>query len=108
MNLFEEMVNQDHKNIFLNTNELGQTHNLNGTECIANVQALTDKDRLVQQGVDFDNIAGEVINVFCVLHDLPEKPSKGQLFKLDNRIFYVQEIIDNYGMLKITLGANRL
>lgn len=107
LNEFEKMVMNDHKNIFLNVKELGQTHNLNGTECIASVQALTDKDRLVQQGKGFDGIEGQIVNVFVTSYDLPEKPVNGQLFKLDGEIFYVQEVIDNYSMLKITLGANR-
>lgn len=107
MNVFEKMVAADHKNILLNTNELGQTHNLNGTDCICSVQALTDKDKLVSQGVDFDSISGEMLNVFATLEDVKEQPQKGQLFLLDTKPYFVHEVVNNYDMLKITLGANK-
>lgn len=107
MNDFEKMVLHDHKAIFLNPYELGQEHNLNGTICLASLQSLTDKEKLVQQNVDFGGLAGEIINVFCAEYDLTEKPFKGQLFRLDGKIYYVQEIEENYAMLKITLGKNK-
>lgn len=107
MNKFMEMVQNDHKAIFLNPHELGQEHNLNGTICLCSVQSLTDREKLAQQNVDFGGLAGELINVFCTEYDLQEKPFKGQLFRLDGKAYYVQEVVDNYGMLKITLGVNK-
>lgn len=107
MNKFMEMVQNDHKAIFLNPAELGEMHDLNGVKCLASVQSLTDKEKLVQQNVDFGGLAGKTINVFCTEYDLQEKPFKGQLFRLDGKIYYVQEVVNNYGMLKITLGVNK-
>lgn len=107
MNKFMEMVQNDHKAIFLNPAELGEMHNLNGVECLCSVQSLTDREKLTQQDVDFGGLAGELINVFCVKYDLQEKPFKGQLFRLDRKVYYVREVVDNYDMLKITLGMNK-
>ncbi len=107
MNEFRKMIEADFKNIFLNPRELGEMHNLNGSYCLASIQALTDKDRIVQQNIGYEGISGEVLNVFCVAKDLDEQPGQGEIFKLDDKIYYVQEIINNFGMLKITLGVNK-
>lgn len=107
MNAFRKMVEQDHKNIFLNAEELGEIHNLNGTECLASVQSLTDKEKMAQQNIDFDRLGGETVNVFAVFSDVGEEPCRGQLFRLDGKIYYVQEVVNNYDMLKITLGVNK-
>lgn len=106
MNKFMEMVQNDHKAIFLNPAELGEMHDLNGIECLCSVQSLTDKEMLVNHTSGLDGIIGKTINVFCTLADLGELPAQGRVFKVDGDIFYVLDIVNNMGMLKITLGTN--
>ena len=106
MNKFMEMVQNDHKAIFLNPAELGEMHDLNGIECLCSVQSLTDKEMLVNHTNGMEGIVGKTINVFCTLADLGELPAQGRVFKVDGDIFYVLDIVNNMGMLKITLGTN--
>lgn len=107
MSKFRQMVQKDLKNIFLNPQEFAELHNLNGSECMASVQALTNKDMLVSSTTGLDGITGQTVNVYCALVDLEERPTHGQLFTLDDETYYVVNVEDNMGMLKIMLGENQ-
>lgn len=105
LNDFEKMVMADHKNIFLNANELRKMHNLNGTKCIASVQTLSTPNQL-SMNEDYIGLYGSKIYVFCDKIDLPEVPVYGQSFSLDDKFYLVENCSNDMGMLKITLVAN--
>lgn len=103
MTPFQEQIAADNAAVFINDTEFAEVHNLNGTECKAIVQALT-----IQQGKDdyFPGIYGSQLQVNCLKADLPEVPVYGMRFYLDDKMYEVESVGDDMGILTIQLTAN--
>lgn len=103
MTPFQEQIAADNAAVFINDMEFAEVHNLNGTECKAVVQALT-----IQQGKDdyFSGIYGSQLQVNCLKAELPEVPVYGMRFYLDDKMYEVESVGDDMGILTIQLTAN--
>lgn len=103
MTPFQEQIAADNAAVFINDMEFAEVHNLNGTECKAVVQALA-----IQQGKDdyFPGIYGSQLQVNCLKAELPEVPVYGMRFYLDDKMYEVESVGDDMGILTIQLTAN--
>lgn len=109
MSGFGDMVADDIDGVFLNQDEFAELHNLNGTECMAIVQDVSNGNGLsIGDGITqtYPIIYGNKKQVNCKKSDLPEVPVNGQAFYLDEKLYLVDTCTDDMGMLTINLIAN--
>lgn len=93
-------------NVFLDTEDFGEPHDLNGTVCAAVVQEISAEEELTTGGNVRLGLYGTVLQVYCREQDPPEVPTYGQAFYLDEKLFLVVSCERNAGMLTIKLEAN--
>lgn len=109
MSAFKDMVAADNKDVFLNMDEFGEKHNLNGTDCqcilqnSAAVQALSIGEGLHKT---YPELYGDYLVVNVESGDLSEIPVYGQLFSVDDKNYLVDTVKEDMGMLTIGLVAN--
>ena len=96
---FKDFAQNDIEKVFINSNEFAEVHNLNGTQCYAVAEGLTDKQHVEIMGQD-------TIIVHVAKRDLPEVPEYNQIFRFNGRIMLVQSCEDDMGMLNIVLRGN--
>lgn len=109
MTPFEEQIAKDNAAIFVNDMEFAEKHDLNGTECKAIVQDISIAQSLsVQTGKDdfYPGVYGSRLQVNCLKDDLPEVPVYGMRFYLDGKMYEVESVGDDMGILTIQLVAN--
>lgn len=109
MTPFEAQIALDNENTFLNNTEFAELHDLNGTECKAIVQDISVALALtIQQGKDayYPGVYGSQLQVNCLKADLPEVPVYGMRFYLDEKMYEVESVGDDMGILTIQLAAN--
>ncbi len=100
-----DQITED-SNIFLDTDDFGEMHDLNGAVCAAVVQEISAEEELTSGGNVHLGLYGTVLQVHCREQDLPEVPAYGQAFYLDKKLFLVVSCARNAGMLTIKLEAN--
>lgn len=109
MSAFKDMVAADNRDVFLNLDEFGEEHDLNGDtyRCIlqnsASVQALS-----IGEGINktYPELYGDDLVVNVQTHDLSEIPVYGQIFSVDGTNYLVDTVKEDMGMLTIGLVAN--
>ena len=109
MTPFEAQIALDNEVTFLNNMEFAELHDLNGTECKAIVQDISVAQSLsVQTGKDdyYPGVYGSQLQVNCLKADLPEVPVFGMRFYLDEKMYEVESVSDDMGILPIQLVAN--
>lgn len=99
------MVCRDIGKVFLNPNDFAEEHDLNGTICLAVVEGVTAKERILK-GAFYEGVYGKTVFVHTAKTSLTGVPVQGEIFKLDGKIFYVEECTDDFGMLTIELRCN--
>lgn len=106
MSRFKDSINADLVS-FINPDEFGQLHDVNGRQTLVVFDADIIKERNVFRNlVPTDGIyTGQVI-VFIKKTDLPNTPAVGSVFRLDGEMYLVIEVSEALGILEITLEAN--
>lgn len=102
MSRFKDAVHNDIKAVFLNLEEFGEWHRLNGET----VQCVIDKN--LTQGTDKGDIIGVFANlqtVYVSADDIPA-PVEGELFHIDGSLHLVKSVSEEGGMLVIVAEAN--
>ena len=109
MSAFRDQLDQDNKLIFFNLEEFGEIHKLQGKDCLCILQ----DGEVVQtlsigggQSNEYPGIYGVDLTVYVEKKDLKEIPSYGQLFKVDDDTYLVENVKDDMGILTIGLVAN--
>ena len=111
MSAFKDMVEADISNVFLNLDEFGEIHNLNGSDCACVISSDKTDDRTanIQGGRRTpEGLHGDYITVCVKTADLPKIPVQGTNFKVDGKRYTVDTCTDDMGVLTITLGAYRM
>ena len=108
MSAFKEQIAADVASVFLNADEFGEEHELNGVICTCVVQSPTAQERF-QQGLDYqgyEGISGRIVVVHVAKDSMPEVPIHGEVYTLDGEIMEVDSCVDDMGMLSITMHQN--
>ena len=107
---FKEQVAADLTRVFMNPEEFGEHHDLDGTACICVVSGdMTEKrNAVLHDGRRTpDGLHGDYLTVCVKTVDLPRIPKQGTNFKVDGKRYTVDTCTEDMGMLTITLGAFR-
>lgn len=104
---FKDILKQDNVDVFLNTKEFADTHNLNGIVCSAIVQQVVINDDLTTSDTEYTYGTygfGAVINVNK--SDLRRVPKFGTVWEVDGKLGEIINVSDDEGILTITWRAN--
>ena len=107
---FKEQVAADVSAVFLNPNEFGERHNLDGTDCICVISGdMTEKRNASLHGGQRtpEGLHGDYLTVCVRTDDLLSVPKQGTNFKVDGKRYTVDTCTEDMGMLTMTLGAFR-
>ena len=105
---FHEQVALDIGNVFLNTEEFVEPHNLDGTELMAVVSISRTRPKSGTASRNYDGLHGDFATVNIRKEDLPHIPKEGDNIRLDGRRYTVEECKDIMGMLRLVLSAYRM
>lgn len=108
---FKEQVAADISAVFLNPDEFGETHNLQGVDCTCIIFG-DETERRKPTGRrgnvhSTEGLHGDFVKI-CVRAGIIEEPEQGQNFKVDGKLFKVDTCTNDMGMLTIELGAYRM
>jgi len=108
-NAFKDMLREDVKSVFINQEEFGESHTLDGVE----YDMIVDDDQLEQwKAVNLVNsiklpvnaLAGVRVYIFISLDDYPE-PVVDQVIRFDGLPLRVVSTVTANGMLEMVLGG---
>lgn len=104
---FRDYLESDIDDVFLNEDEFAEGHNLNGTVAKAVIQSPTARESFLsnESHVANDGLHGVSVFVHCKLKDIPEIPSQGNVFRLDDDVYIVQSATEEDGLVSIELRA---
>lgn len=108
---FKDMVAADISAVFLNPDEFGEAHTLEGRECVCVVSGDSTNDRKanIQGGKRTpDGLHGDYVTVCVKTSDLSKIPAEGTPFRMDGKRYVVDKCTEDMGMLTIELGAYRM
>lgn len=111
MSAFKDMVAADIGNVFLNLDEFGEWHDLDGRQCVCVIanDATDDRSAALKGGKRTpDGLHGDFLTVCVRTSDLERVPKMGNLFRVDGRRYTVDQCNEAMGMLTIVLGAYRM
>ncbi len=102
MSRFKAAVQNDIKAVFLNLEEFGERHTLNGVE----VQCVIDKD--LTQDFGDSKIIGVFTNLLTIYVDYADiiAPVEGEILSVDGSLHLVKSVSEEGGMLVIVAEAN--
>lgn len=99
---FREMVKVDRDAVFLNPEEFGDPHTIDGRQVMAVVNGL----RIAKSGMSAAALAGAEVIVFAKNEDLPAPRAEGDTLNVDGRMFIVVSWRVDCGMAEISLRSN--
>lgn len=104
---FKELIQQDISNVFLNLDEFGQEHMINGKPMIAIIDDMEHIEREKRFNQHMDGLFVKQVLLYVRAEDFGPLPKIGRLIKLDGRDYRVADAIDEDGLYSITLEANK-
>lgn len=103
MSFFQEQLERDARNVFLNPEEFGTQHIVNGREMII----VIDEDQLQHRKSSASNPTDGVYNAFLLFYalksDFEKRPVTDSSIRIDDRNFRVSDVQEDEVMYTITL-----
>lgn len=104
---FKEIIKQDVKTTFLNTEEFSEMHTVNGKPMKVQID---DNEQIEREKRSNQNMDGIYVNqrmIYVAASDFGPLPKQGSVLTLDNRTYRVADAISEDGIYSITIEANR-
>lgn len=101
---FKEMLDDDINNVFLNIDEFGSKHNIEGEEitCIFDDEALRQRQSGAEIGVSESSLL-----IFARTNDLPFRKGVDEHLCVDHKEYTIDAWDENMGMTQIALSQVR-
>jgi len=100
---FKDMVQQD-RGIFLNIDEFGEVHRVEGQNITVVIDDNTLRER---QGGAEVGVAESSLLLFAYVEDLPPRREAGESINVDGREYIVDDWSEDMGIAQVALGQNR-
>lgn len=108
---FKEQIALDNQNIFINLDEFGDIHNVNGKDMptLIDTNELIDRERRYKfnHSLYADGVYLKEILIYVKRSDFGPLPAIGRLLKVDGKTYTISEAIDEDGIYSIALTANK-
>ena len=104
---FKELAAEDLRGVFLNPEEYGEAHVVDGKEMVIVVDGLEVVERSKKQREQgrIEGIYEKQVLIYVARSDFGRLPVIGRTLKLDGSIYRIEDAIDEGGIYSITLGA---
>lgn len=104
---FKDILHQDIKHTFLNPEEFGEEHVVNGKPMVIVLDDLENIEREKKMKSHMDGIYARQVFMFVAADDFGPLPAQEGLVDLDGKKYKVVDATDESGMYAITMEANR-
>lgn len=101
---FKERILQDLDSVFLNLDEFGETHRIEGKEI--SVVMNNDEMNSLKKGQILGLVEADVV-IFAKVEDLPRDLDPGRLLNVDGRELIVVKAYRHMGLAEVALRQNR-
>lgn len=103
---FKDMIQRDIKNIFLNQEQFGETHVVDGKE----MSIIIDDNELLERENKVKTMAEGLhtkqLLVYVSAEDFGQEPLIGRMLELDGELYKVAGVSNELGIYAITLEEN--
>ena len=104
---FKRLVLNDVRQVFLNLEEFGETHNINGKSAVVIFDDVEHVEREKRVQSHMDGVYSRQMFLYIASEDFGKLPAQGSTVKVDGRIYTTVDATDECGIFAITLEANR-
>lgn len=106
---FKELAARDIRGVFLNPEEFGERHTVDGRQMTVIVDGLEVVERSKKQSEKgrVDGIYEKQVIVYAARSEFGRMPLIGRNMTLDGSTYQVEDVVDEGGIYSITLGAVR-
>lgn len=107
MKSFKEILNQDIENVFLNTLEFADIHNVDGKDMPVQIDDNEVIEREKKERSHMDGLYVKQKLIYVKAKDFGPLPAIGRQIMLDGKRYLITDSTDEYGLYTITLEGNR-
>ena len=104
---FKQIIHRDIKQTFLNLDEFGEEHEVNGRTVVVIFDDIENVEREKKMQSHMDGLYTRQKFLFIAAEDFGRLPGQGQLVTVDGKRYVVVDATDESGMYGITMEANR-
>lgn len=108
---FKDQIAKDTKSVFMNIDEFGDMHNVNGKDMIVLVDnnELVDREKRYQyrHSLYADGVYLKELLIYVHSEDFGPLPAIGRTVTFDNKIYIVSDAINEDGIYSLCLEANK-
>lgn len=104
---FKEIIKNDVRQVFMNTDEFSETHTINGKDMPVQIDSNEQIEREKRMNQNMDGIYKNQKLIYVSAEDFGALPKQGAMLNMDGRMYKVEDAIHEDGVYSITLGANR-
>lgn len=107
MRSFKDVLKSDIKQVFLNFEEFGEVHKINGQEVllIIDENELTEREKRIRHNKE--ELHRKQLLFYVAAEDFGPLPSPGRLLDLDGKKYQITEAADEDGIYSISLEVPR-
>ena len=99
---FKELLDADLKAVFFNPNEFAEPHIINGEE----IDCVIDQFQLKEHGNDgLEGVILDALTIYVTEGAIP-KPLIGEVMMVDDRMYFVRNVVEEMGAWVIMVEAN--
>lgn len=108
MRSFKDVLRSDIKSVFLNFEEFGEEHKINGETVliIIDENELTEREKRIRRGIDVELHKKQLL-FYVAAEDFGPQPSPGKLLDLDGKKYVITESDNEDGIYSISLEVPR-
>lgn len=107
MSAFKDLIQKEIGTVFLNTEEFGQIHQIDGKGMKAMIDDMENVEREKKTNQHMDGVYIKQVLLYVAAEDFGKLPKHGRLLNLDGKDYRVADAIDEDGIYSITLEAHR-
>lgn len=104
---FKQILLSDVKTVFLNLDEFGEPHDVNGKTCIVIFDDIENIEREKRMQSHMDGLYARQKFLYIAAEDFGQLPGQGTRVTVDGKGYLVVDATDEWGLYAITLEANR-
>lgn len=104
---FKQILHRDIKHTFLNLDEFGEEHEVNGNTVVVIFDDIENIEREKKMKSTMDGIYVRQYFLYISAEDFGALPAQGKLVTIDGKKYIVVDATDEAGVYGITLEANK-
>lgn len=108
---FKEQIAKDNRTVFMNIDEFGDIHNVNGKDMTVLIDnnELVDREKRYQyrHSLYADGVYLKELLIYVHAEDFGPLPAIGRIVTFDNKTYIVSDAINEDGIYSLCLEANK-